>query len=1234
MDLAALLIPPDFLAAFPPSGCTITAGNSAGHFTLSGTSLDVSATGDSADLSSGTYNLTVQFTWSALGGATAAPVLTIVAPPNTLYVHPDTGSDSNLGTSKGAPFQHSPDDPNATGNALAARTPAAPTLCVHIGGKRIYSKLVQHSANLINASNCGWGTGVTTYCGADPMGAGTTPSSAEVSNNPLYASMKKWTYGSALSLAQYMIDRGANSGAGALVQWAQFPPVGSDPFTDAYDPSRNLTGGMAQTPASAVVSAGASSTFTLPAAAVTEFGSADLTGCLLGLWIAPNFVSWYAITAYNTTTKVATFNFTNTLQTDTGNPSTGNTAYQIVGHPLSIKAAGQFAQSIDGKTRYALLADGTAPELMIRDNGLTLDAVTAGAVFGLQFEGYWGLTDFTGSGVVMNNSSTWGFEVLSNTFRWLVSLGGVGAAIRGGGGGTATDVLVQWNTIYDTVRSSGARFGSLNNLRVLIESNTFSRLTATVSYIGAGNACTMDFNTVKDCTGVHANVFTSYIVASISPVNQRVRNNDSINSDRGFTMDAQVGLQITDNLFEMGTQKDGCRIYGADSSMAVSGNLFVRRRNVVGAGEDALAAGSPGTPGAYAGNIIDGLTGGVDATFTSNMLTQHSYGENDISANVAPDSGNTYEPLLWDGTLSPRWKQFLGSKRVGRSKYVYGIAVITVTNLINQNISSVVTHGWVQLSSDSTRPISISGSSAEYNVANDAAGTGATGWTSTPGTVANGKYINMRLTTTSAYQTANLATLDLGDGNTFTWSVTTKQTAGFPLVLTDLGDSWKNTGANLALGGSTGKTCTFAAFLRIDSMGVTDHFFGHYAGGSNKAFEIEVLTTGKLRISAKNSAFADIFEVQTPSLSAYIGSGSLISLIITIDTAQATAAAGVKVYVNGASAGSASSSGGLWTQDALVNWPLSNMLFQVSNHVGLIGMLYFTTAWVDLAVADNVDRFTPLRCGVDGSNITGAQPVLFMVGTDATTTDNWMSTLGINRGTGAKLIKQGTTSVTLDSGGAAAWPSYTYATALTSLAGSSSPIVGQTRTYTGTLNGALLNPVTINLSDGAGGTFVPSSITLNPTTGPQNFSFTYQPTSAGAKTITASATGLTSATLGVTAQPAVATAYTLTGASSANVGDPVTLTIALNGANPNGASFALALSGVTGTFSNNPDVVSAGAQIGTVVFTPTSAGTALITPTNSEGLTDPSAKSIAVAAAPSGPVQSNQRLRLGVRLGL
>lgn len=1228
VDLAALMVPSD---ATQPSAMAITAGNSAGHFTVASGVLSVSATGDSADLSAGTYTFTVQGTWSAFGSATNTATLTVVCPANSVYVDPDTGLDSNPGT-KASPWLHAPDDPNATSNSLAARTPGSLTLCVHKSGKRIYGKLVQNSANLINASNCGWGVGLTTYCGAVAMGAGTTPSSAEVSNNPLYASMKKWTFGSALSPAQYLIDRGANSGDGALVQWAQFPAPGTDPFTDACDPSRNLTGGMAQVAASAVVSAGASSTFTLPAAAVTEFGSADLTGCLLGLWIAANFVGFYAVTGYNTSTKVATFNFTGTLQTDTGNPATGNTAYQIIGHPLSIKAAGQFAWSIDNKTRYALCADGSAVELMTRDNGLDLNGVTSGAVHGLQFEGYWGLTDFDGSGVVQNSGSTWGFEVLGNTMRWLVSLGGVGAAVRGGGGGTATDVLVQWNDVYDTIRSSGARFGSSANLRVLVESNTFNRLTSTVAYAGNADSCYFDYNTIKNCTGVHANGFTFYVVGG-TVQNNKIRWNDSINSDRGYTVDSQPGLVIQDNLFEEGTQKDACRIYGSQSTLVDSGNIYVRRRNVVGAGEDALAAGGAGNLGTHSGNIIDGLTGGVDATFTGNMLTQHSYGENDISANVAPDSGNTYEPKLWDGTLSPRWKQFLGSKRVGRSTYIYGIAVITVTNLLNQNISSTITHGWVPLASDSTRPISISGLNAQFNIANDAVGTGATGWTSTPGTVANGKYINMRFDTTSTFAAVNTATLDLGDGNTFTWSVTTKQTAGYPLVLTDLGDYWKPT-SSMVLGGAASKTCTFAAFLRIDSMGVVDHFFGHYAGSTNKAFQIEVMSTSKLRISAKNAAFADIFEVQTPSLSAYIGTGSLISLVITIDTAQSTAAAGVKVYVNGVSAGNATSSGGLWTQDALINWPLANNLFQLSNHVGLIGMVYFSTTWVDLTVADNVDRFTPLRSGTDGSNITGSTPVIFLVGTDASTGNNWMDTNGINRGSGAKMIKQGATSVTLDSGGAAAWPSYTYATALTGLTGPASPPLGVTRNYTVTVNGALLNPVTVNFSDGAGGTFTPSSVVVNPTTGAQDITVAYQPSSAGAKTLTASATGLTSATLGVAAQPALATAYTLTGPASANVGDTVTLTLTLNGSNPNGVSVAFALSGVTGVFSDNPDVISAGAQIATLTFTPSGAGTALITPTNSEGLTNPAALSITVAAAPStgGPPNSRLSLRLGLGL--
>lgn len=1224
VDLAALMVPSD---ATQPSAMAITAGNSAGHFTVASGVLSVSATGDSADLSAGTYTFTVQGTWSAFGSATNTATLTIVCPPASIYVDPATGNDANPGT-KASPLARSPEDPLFTGTFS---NPASLTLCVHKDGSLIRSRLVKAYSNLINASICGWGAGtsITTYNGADLCPTSTTPSSGDVFANPNIANIKKFSFATARSQGQNLIDRDNDS----LLHWAQWPAAGADPFLDAYDPGRHLTGGMYQCPASTFSMSGATSTCTLPADAVTEFGSKDLTGCLLGIWVTSNFVNWFEVTAYNTTTHVATFNFTGTLQTSTGTPTTGTTAFQIVGHPFSIKAAGQFAWSADRKDIFGWFTVGTTCEILTRKQGYD---TYGGTVHGLGFEGYYGNTDNEGCGIAFSNSSSFSFEVLRCRTRWLVSYGGTGAAARFDGAGTITSGLVEGNTFIDGVRTAAMRVGNYNFTHVTIASNVFRRFSATAAYLGACSNLIFEKNLIEDILGVHANGLSIYIVGAHYPSDNTIRKNTFRNVVRPLTLNAQPNLVVSDNIIEMdGAIRDGVRVYSADSTLAMTRNIFARRRNIAGLGDDALSAGgSPTSPivGTYTGNIIDGLLGGVEATFINNLITQHATNENDVTLNVSPDTGNTYEARLWDGTISPSWKQRLGVGQIGREGLVYGLAVVSFTSVINQNISTSVQSNWSLMTSDGTRPISVT--NGEYNIANDASGTGAVGWSSSASTVANGKYVSVRTTTTSTYETDKTVTLDLGDGNIFTWTARTKQAAGFPLVAVDTSDNWKPTNLQIAAAGT--KTCTFAFFGRIDAGTAFNTIFGHYAGGTAERIKIECLGSGngyRLRIKLQNSTPSIIAEFQSPSMASYIG--QLITLIITVDLAQASSSAGVKVYVNGASAGSLFSTT-TWTQNGTIDWTYTSSQFTFANlnFVGLVGMVYLNTTWVDVTDATVRDKFTPLRIGTDGSNATGVQPPVFLVGTDATTTDNWMSASGINRGTGAKLIKQGSTSVTLDSGGASSWPAFTYAAALTSLAGSASPVVGQTRTYTGTLNGALLNPITINLSDGASGTFTPSSISLNPTTGPQNFSFTYQPASAGAKTITASASGLTSATLGVTAQPAVATAYTLTGAASANVGDPITLTLTLNGANPNGASFAFALSGITGVFSDNPEVVSAGASVGTLTFTPTSPGVAVITPTNTEGLTNPAAKSITVAAAPSTGGPPSSRLRLGLGLGL
>lgn len=86
LDLAGLMCPTD---STQPSAVAITAGNGAGHFTNTSGVLTVSATGDSADLSSGTYSLTIQGTWSTHGSATNTATPTPVPTPTPAPVPVD-----------------------------------------------------------------------------------------------------------------------------------------------------------------------------------------------------------------------------------------------------------------------------------------------------------------------------------------------------------------------------------------------------------------------------------------------------------------------------------------------------------------------------------------------------------------------------------------------------------------------------------------------------------------------------------------------------------------------------------------------------------------------------------------------------------------------------------------------------------------------------------------------------------------------------------------------------------------------------------------------------------------------------------------------------------------------------------------------------------------------------------------------------------------------------------------
>lgn len=1145
LDLATTLMSAEAKTNYPPSSSlTITAGNSAGHFSVTSGVLGVSSAGDAADLSSGTYTFTVAGTFSSFPAPynTDTCTLKIVCPAASIYVDPIAGSSTNPGT-KAAPFSRSPDDALAAGNELAF-APVVPTLCVHKDGSFIRSNLILRNVNTINAGRVGWGNNSpVTYCGADTLAA-TAAASEDVFSNPNVANIKKQTVPSGkLHISQYLIDRDNNS----LMHWAQWPAVIGDPFLEAHDPQHHLTGGMFRMPAANVpvhdVNTTNSSgepvtivgvmngTLTLPAAAITEFGTKSLKGAYLGLWTYASFVNWYLITDHDTSTNVITFDpgaGSNRVLQTVMEGGVATTAFQIVGHPHSIKAAGQFAWSEDLTTVYSWPVSGTNPEITMRKSALySGPSNNSGTMFGLDIEGYHGTSDGEGSGwQKYANGLDYTYNILASNFRWLINRVGNGGAIRANNIGAAVGMLVEGNFMRDCMGAAAMRVSTTRgNVDCIVQSNRFKRLNVTAVYWPAATRLIYQRNHMEDILGPHANGFTIYRSGTIlSPPDNIIRYNTFKRVCRPMTLDTCTRLKVYRNFFEIdGIVKDAVRFYGVEPDAEIYENIFCQPEGVTPTGEDVLAAGTVGA-GTWSRNVIGGLTGGQGSTTTpgsanwiDNLQSYIPPNSTDLTVNGARNptintgawSGNFYERGDYNGTILPRWKQVVGAGPIARGMMISGIAVISFTNLTNQLPNVLVESDWKELDSDSVRPISITG--GEYNIANDANGTGAVGWSSAPSTVADGKFIKLRMTTQNSYETTKTLTLDLGSGNSYTWSTRTKQASGFPLVAVDkTNDFWVMNPAG-PVAPITSDKLTFAFFGRIDgihpdAMANANMLLGHYAGGASTRVMIETIASGRLRFTGRAAASPDTsFSFQTPILP----TNENVMVQVTVDLSKATATEGVRIYINGVSGAPTSVSP--WNPSTFIDWTQSFLFKAIGqSYNGLVGMMLLDNRWVDLDDANVRDKFNAHRIGINGENIFGTAPAIFLVG-DAATWNN--ASIGINRGTQNKLKAQSNTAVTLDIGGANTWPSYTFATAVTGLTGPSG-VTGQVKSYSISTNGALANPLDVVLTDGGrGGTFSPNTVVFSPSTTAQTSMFNYTPATAGTTTITATPTGLTPDTL-------------------------------------------------------------------------------------------------------------------------
>jgi len=326
-------------------------------------------------------------------------------------------------------------------------------------------------------------------------------------------------------------------------------------------------------------------------------------------------------------------------------------------------------------------------------------------------------------------------------------------------------------------------------------------------------------------------------------------------------------------------------------------------------------------------------------------------------------------------------------------------------DLTGVTVSTVQTSEWAYVHAGQpgvdSRAISISG--GEYRIADDRAGTNATAWTSTAGTITSGKYLQVRQTASGSGSASTTLTVTIGS-ESMDWTVTTASSASYPIVslegttpdLFSIGSS-TNLGSDAYVG-----TIAIMRFKMASAPAATVNFFGPSSSAGN--VQVSIRTSGRVRVElyGPTSALMGRFETAVS-----VCDGSYHDILFSWDTSDTNTTTGQSCYLDGSANG------------ANVSWPASPTLvgYSVSKNAyrfGVpvagtmeVGAFYLNTvARVDLTVAGNRAKFNADQIGSDGSGPTGSQPIHFLVGTVGQS-GGWNDAGGINRGSGAKFIKVG-----------------------------------------------------------------------------------------------------------------------------------------------------------------------------------------------------------------------------------
>lgn len=418
-----------------------------------------------------------------------------------------------------------------------------------------------------------------------------------------------------------------------------------------------------------------------------------------------------------------------------------------------------------------------------------------------------------------------------------------------------------------------------------------------------------------------------------------------------------------------------------------------------GSGNLSIGIGTPGSP--YSTTYFATPSGGWSAVDTAAEVITAYKPTTSYAAKGAVRSDDTDAAFLarWDGTADP-WDEF--------------VPFVGFFDGSNEQVSTVITSGWshVHAGIGQTPAISIS-AGGEYQVADDFDGTGAGAWTSDAGTIAHGKWIRLRRTSSASYSTTVTTTLTIG-AEDFDWRVSTLSNIPYPTVNMPGGVYVGFTGTQAA----AANTIATLALVFKATQAVTGTAY-YLFGDSSNVYTIRVrgLSTGKLRINMSDASNVSILGNWDSGQN--VDTAKTYCLIISVDTtdtglckAQAWDLGGSSHLTWGAPASTTGEAIGFATSGIRrVNVGADGLIPDVDMVFLKVG------SRLDPTDGGNAALFSAGLIGPAGEGPFGSAPEVFLAGDAAA----WNAAGGINLGSGTKYVRSAESMTDVDSP-QNAWP--------------------------------------------------------------------------------------------------------------------------------------------------------------------------------------------------------------------